>query len=76
VEGLLFWRNPHPSLPVLDFPISMAFRNRVFAIPVHQELTKSELEQIAEGVLKSTKEKPTGKLQKTNAQSPSSIISQ
>jgi dTDP-4-amino-4,6-dideoxygalactose transaminase len=52
IEGLLFWRNPHPSLPVKDFPWSMSFRNRVFAIPVHQELTKNELEQISDAVHK------------------------
>lgn len=56
VEGLLFWRNPHPSLPVKDFPKSMIFRNRVFAIPVHQELTRSELQQIVDAVLKSIKQ--------------------
>jgi hypothetical protein len=54
VEGLLFWRNPHPSLPVKDFPVSMALRERVFAVPVHQELTQSELQQIADAVLKAT----------------------
>jgi dTDP-4-amino-4,6-dideoxygalactose transaminase len=52
VEGLLFWRNPHPSLPVKDFPVSMALRERVFAVPVHQELTQSELQQISDAVLK------------------------
>jgi len=56
VEGILFWRNAHPSLPVQDFPISMSFRNRVFAIPVHQELTPSELNQIADAVLNATAE--------------------
>lgn len=54
VVGLLFWRNPHPSLPVQDFPLSMAFRERVIGIPVHQELTQSALQQIAEAVHKST----------------------
>lgn len=54
VEGILFWRNAHPSLPVKDFPVSMAFRSRVFAVPVHQELTRSELQQIVEAVLKAT----------------------
>lgn len=54
VEGLLFWRNPHPSLPVNDFPNSKAFRNRVFGVPVHQELTRSELMQISEALHKST----------------------
>jgi dTDP-4-amino-4,6-dideoxygalactose transaminase len=56
VEGLLFWRNPHPSLPVEKFPLSMSFRERVFAVPVHQELTGSELQQITEAVFKSTSE--------------------
>lgn len=51
VEGLLFWRNAHPSLPVDEFPVSRALRARVFAVPVHQELTQSELEQIADAVL-------------------------
>jgi dTDP-4-amino-4,6-dideoxygalactose transaminase len=55
VEGILFWRNPHPTLPVADFPVSKAFRNRVFAVPVHQELTRFELQQIAEAVLKATR---------------------
>ncbi|OQP57726.1 hypothetical protein A3860_08835 [Niastella vici] len=54
VEGILFWRNAHPSLPVQEFPRSMAFRNRVFAIPVHQDLTPSELNQIADAVLNAT----------------------
>jgi dTDP-4-amino-4,6-dideoxygalactose transaminase len=54
VEGLLFWRNAHPSLPAQDFPVSMALRERVFAVPVHQELTKSELQQIVDAVLKTT----------------------
>jgi dTDP-4-amino-4,6-dideoxygalactose transaminase len=54
VAGLLFWRNPHPSLPVKDFPLSMAFRERVIGIPVHQELTQSALQQITEAVHKST----------------------
>jgi dTDP-4-amino-4,6-dideoxygalactose transaminase len=54
VEGILFWRNAHPSLPVMDFPVSRAYRSRVFAVPVHQELTQSELQQIVEAVLKVT----------------------
>ena len=55
VEGLLFWRNPHPSLPTTDFPRSSAFRSRIFAVPVHQELTRSELKQISNAVHEATK---------------------
>jgi len=67
VEGILFWRNPHPTLPVMDFPVSRAFRNRVFAVPVHQELTPSELQQIVEAVLKATGEE---KIARTKKQVP------
>jgi hypothetical protein len=59
IDGLLFWRNAHPSLPANKFPLSMAFRNRVFAVPVHQELTQSELFQISEALHKSTTRKHT-----------------
>jgi hypothetical protein len=50
IVGLLFWINPHPSLPVADFPRSRALRERMLALPVHQELTRSELRQIAAAV--------------------------
>jgi dTDP-4-amino-4,6-dideoxygalactose transaminase len=73
VVGILFWRNPHPSLPVINFPVSRAFRNRVFAIPVHQELTRSELQQIVEAVLNATKEQegiPRAQETRYNEQAP------
>lgn len=52
VLGLLFWLNPHPSLPVDNFPRSRALRERVVALPVHQELTASEVKQIINAVQK------------------------
>jgi dTDP-4-amino-4,6-dideoxygalactose transaminase len=52
VIGLLFWANPHPSLPVEDFPRSRALRERIMALPVHQELTKAQLQQIMIAVKK------------------------
>ena len=52
IMGLLFWIHPHPSLPVEDFPRSKKLREEVIALPVHQELNRSELEQI----VRSTKE--------------------
>jgi hypothetical protein len=54
VEGLHLWNNAHPSLPAKKFPLSTAFRNRFFAVPVHQELTQSELFQISEAIHRST----------------------
>lgn len=51
VMGLLFWINPHPSLPVDDFPTSKKLREGVLALPVHQELTPTNLQQIVEAVL-------------------------
>lgn len=50
VLGLLFWLNPHPSLPVDDFPRSRALRERVLALPVHQELRMADLIMIVRAV--------------------------
>lgn len=50
ILGLLFWLNPHPSLPVEDFPRSRLLRERILALPVHQELTKSDLVKIVKAV--------------------------
>lgn len=52
VLGLLFWLNPHPSLPVSDFPRSKALREKVVALPVHQELTLKDLIKIVHAVHK------------------------
>lgn len=50
VVGLLFWLNPHPSLPVADFPKSKLLREGMLALPVHQELTLEDLQQIVDAV--------------------------
>jgi dTDP-4-amino-4,6-dideoxygalactose transaminase len=50
VVGVLFWLYPHPSLPVANFPRSRALRERVLALPVHQELAEPELQQIVDAV--------------------------
>lgn len=50
VMGLLFWLNPHPSLPVENFPRSKSLREGVIALPVHQELTFENLQQIVDAV--------------------------
>lgn len=50
VIGLLFWLNPHPSLPVADFPECKLLRDHLLALPVHQELSKSSLRQIVAAV--------------------------
>jgi dTDP-4-amino-4,6-dideoxygalactose transaminase len=50
VLGLLFWINPHPSLPVDDFPLSKQLREGVLAVPVHQELTTENLIMIVDAV--------------------------
>lgn len=52
VMGLLFWVNPHPSLPVPDFPKSRNLREKILALPVHQELTSPQLQQIVKAVRK------------------------
>lgn len=58
ILGLLFWKNPHPSLPVDNFPRSKALRERVLALPVHQELTSEDLKLIVESVKESIEQNP------------------
>lgn len=41
------WTVPHPLLPVDDFPAAAARRASMVGLPVHQELTESDLEHIA-----------------------------
>lgn len=53
ILGLLFWLNPHPSLPVEKFPRSKMLRERVLALPVHQELTETDLIKIVNAVTSS-----------------------
>src|SRR5690606_22557655 len=53
VLGLLFWINAHPSLPIDNFPRSRVLRERMFALPVHQELTKTDLKKIVDAVTES-----------------------
>jgi dTDP-4-amino-4,6-dideoxygalactose transaminase len=62
VMGLLFWFNPHPSLPVADFPRSRALREKMLALPVHQELTGAELRQIVAAVQQAQVKQPDAAL--------------
>ena len=50
VKALLFWKYPHPSLQVNDFPMAKNLRDTVVALPVHQELTSADLRRIADAV--------------------------
>lgn len=59
ILGLLFWINPHPSLPVEDFPRSRFLRERVLALPVHQELTERDMLRIVRAVRECSASLPT-----------------
>ena len=43
-----FWAFPHPALEAQRFPRSTRLRQRLLALPVHQELTRRDLERIVE----------------------------
>lgn len=58
VMGLLFWLNPHPSLPVQDFQRSRKLRENMLALPVHQELSLSNLQQIVNVVKEALVNRP------------------
>ncbi|MDH3307392.1 MAG: aminotransferase class V-fold PLP-dependent enzyme [Acidimicrobiia bacterium] len=50
VKALLLWKNPHPSLPIEEFPVARHLRDTVIALGVHQELTRRELQLMADVV--------------------------
>ena len=43
-----FWQVPHPALDVSRFPNAAAWRERLVALPVHQELGPKDLEREAD----------------------------
>lgn len=48
VVAMDFWSTPHPSLSEGRFPHASALRRKVVALPVHQELSYSELAKVAD----------------------------
>jgi dTDP-4-amino-4,6-dideoxygalactose transaminase len=42
-----WWSIPHPSLPAERYPRASALRERVVGLPVHQELTRRDVERVA-----------------------------
>jgi dTDP-4-amino-4,6-dideoxygalactose transaminase len=50
VKAILLWRFPHPSLRVQEFPAARRLRDTVAALPVHQDLSSSELQRIVSAV--------------------------
>lgn len=49
VDGKM-WTVPHPHLPVAEFAGAAAVRDRVMALPVHQELRRRDLHRIVAAV--------------------------
>ena len=48
IDTGVLWPTWHPTLPVAQFPVARRFRERVLALPVHQELSRSDMEWIAD----------------------------
>jgi CelD/BcsL family acetyltransferase involved in cellulose biosynthesis len=46
VRALDLWPVPHPLIPTGRFPRASAWRARVLALPVHQELTAADLDRV------------------------------
>jgi dTDP-4-amino-4,6-dideoxygalactose transaminase/CelD/BcsL family acetyltransferase involved in cellulose biosynthesis len=45
-----FWQVPHPALDTSQFPNAAAWRERLVALPVHQELGPEDMERVADTV--------------------------
>jgi perosamine synthetase len=46
VIALNFWSVPHPCLPATEFPRAAELRESIIGLPVHQELSRRDLEWI------------------------------
>ncbi len=51
IAALDFWSVPHPSLPAARFREAASLRANVVGLPVHQELSESDLDRILTTVL-------------------------
>ena len=51
IAALDFWSIPHPALPTEKFPRATELRERIVALPVHQELSLSDVERIPQTIL-------------------------
>jgi len=51
IRALDFWSIPHPALPTERFPRATELRERLVALPVHQELALRDVERIPKAVL-------------------------
>jgi CelD/BcsL family acetyltransferase involved in cellulose biosynthesis len=51
IAAIDFWSIPHPALPTEKFPRARELRERLVALPVHQELALSDVERIPRSVL-------------------------
>jgi dTDP-4-amino-4,6-dideoxygalactose transaminase len=49
IDGKM-WMTPHPAVPVDRFPGAAALRERLVALPVHQELRRADLDRIVDAV--------------------------
>lgn len=47
VKAILLWKNPHPSLKESEFHIAQSLRRSLVALPIHQELTPTDLQRMA-----------------------------
>ena len=47
VKALDLWSVPHPALPAEEFPFAARCRQTLIGLPVHQELSMGDLDQIA-----------------------------
>ena len=64
IAALDFWSIPHPALPTERFPRATELRERVIALPVHQELALSDVERIPRAILGQRRTKPAPRVER------------
>jgi len=48
VESTRFWDSVHPRVPIESFPLESDLKRRVVALPIHQDLSATQVEWMAE----------------------------
>ena len=62
ISAIDFWSIPHPALPTERFPRARELRERLLALPVHQELALRDVERIPKAVLGRPRSLPGGRV--------------
>lgn len=51
INTFIFGKNPHPTVPLSEYPLSTRFCRKLLGLPIHQQLSKADIERVAQSFL-------------------------